>query len=126
MTAAKTCDHFEQGWGVCGAPTEHRYLVGWRCPLHTPAALNGRPEPGATAYSIKRTAPGSTRATGPRRYPDDVCVPCVHCRKPVAPVNRELYGADEHAWCGPLPRRPGRLVYRDPELAAEIAARAIP
>ncbi|MFI7315184.1 hypothetical protein [Streptomyces hygroscopicus] len=23
----------------------HRYVIGWRCPLHTPAAMAGRPEP---------------------------------------------------------------------------------
>ncbi|MFF5670304.1 hypothetical protein ACFY8S_09230 [Streptomyces hygroscopicus] len=23
----------------------HRYLIGYRCPLHTPAAMAGRPEP---------------------------------------------------------------------------------
>ncbi|MCP9205544.1 hypothetical protein [Streptomyces cucumeris] len=23
----------------------HRYVIGWRCPLHTPAAVAGRPEP---------------------------------------------------------------------------------
>ncbi|CAL9296683.1 hypothetical protein SUDANB25_02669 [Streptomyces sp. SudanB25_2051] len=29
----------------CGAPGARRYLTGYRCPLHTPAALAGRPEP---------------------------------------------------------------------------------
>lgn len=40
----KTCtyylhDHF------CGERAVGRYLPGWRCPVHTPAAILGRPEP---------------------------------------------------------------------------------
>ncbi|MFH8403758.1 hypothetical protein ACH4FX_03145 [Streptomyces sp. NPDC018019] len=31
----------------CRIPGARRYLPGYRCPLHTPAALNGRPEPSA-------------------------------------------------------------------------------
>lgn len=30
----------------CGAVPVHLYIVGWRCPEHTPAALAGLPEPG--------------------------------------------------------------------------------
>lgn len=118
MKRPTTCDYLEAGWGVCGAPGARRYMNGTRCPLHTPAALNGRPEPGATASPIKPTEPGSTRKTGPRHFPDEACEPCVHCRRPVAPVNRAIFGAPEHAWCGRLPTRPGRVVYRaEPETA---------
>lgn len=41
--------HRREGCGsaVCDAPPEETraYLVGWRCPKHTPAALAGKPEP---------------------------------------------------------------------------------
>ena len=36
--------------GPCGATPARLYPAGWRCPAHTPAALAGRPEPGAGRY----------------------------------------------------------------------------
>lgn len=39
----RVCDHFDGG-DHCGALTERRYLIGWRCEHHTPAAVKGRPE----------------------------------------------------------------------------------
>jgi hypothetical protein len=36
--------------GPCGATPVHLYPAGWRCAAHTPAALAGRPEPGAGRY----------------------------------------------------------------------------
>jgi len=43
--ASSSCDLYLDGAGVCGAPGARLYLPGRRCPLHTPAALSGRPEP---------------------------------------------------------------------------------
>jgi hypothetical protein len=37
----------------CGSSSTRRYLPGWRCAPHTPAALAGRPEPGATATAYR-------------------------------------------------------------------------
>ncbi|MCW2632074.1 MAG: hypothetical protein JWR88_1036 [Pseudonocardia sp.] len=46
---AATCGH-EQHGQRCGATDDiHPYLVGPRCPQHTPARLAGQPEPGRTA-----------------------------------------------------------------------------
>ena len=36
--------------GPCGATPARLYPAGWRCPAHTPAAVAGRPEPGADRY----------------------------------------------------------------------------
>jgi hypothetical protein len=36
--------------GTCGAPPARLFPGGWRCPGHTPAALAGKPEPGAGRY----------------------------------------------------------------------------
>lgn len=45
---AYRCRHWDgTGRRYCGTPGARRYLTGYRCPLHTPAALAGRPEPGA-------------------------------------------------------------------------------
>lgn len=33
----------------CCAPGARRYVTGYRCPLHTPSALVGRPEPNTPA-----------------------------------------------------------------------------
>lgn len=33
------------GGDSCEVRGERRYIVGWRCPRHTPAALAGHPEP---------------------------------------------------------------------------------
>jgi hypothetical protein len=41
------CGH---GTGPCGATPTRPYPNGARCAAHTPAALAGQPEPGATAY----------------------------------------------------------------------------
>ncbi|PSJ29807.1 hypothetical protein B7P34_04665 [Streptosporangium nondiastaticum] len=39
------CRHWDgQARRYCGAPRARRYLPGYRCPLHTPSALAGRPE----------------------------------------------------------------------------------
>lgn len=98
------CNYHEDGWGTCGAPADRRYLVGHRCPRHTPAAIAGRPEPGATAYTIEK-APHDPEPL-PRKFPDADALPCVHCRRPVAPVNVALFGAAEHMACyPPRPRR---------------------
>ena len=48
MTSART--HPCTGYGPdgpCGATPARLYPAGWRCTAHTPAALAGRPEPGA-------------------------------------------------------------------------------
>lgn len=45
------CGYYRTADGHCGAVDGVRpYVVGLRCPLHTPAALAGVPEPGAAAY----------------------------------------------------------------------------
>ena len=48
MTSARThpCTGYGPG-GPCGATPARPYPAGWRCAAHTPAALAGRPEPGA-------------------------------------------------------------------------------
>ncbi|WP_028472981.1 hypothetical protein [Nocardioides alkalitolerans] len=38
------CSAWAPAAGYCGTPTTHRYLPGWRCPQHTPAAFAGRPD----------------------------------------------------------------------------------
>ncbi|WP_432010143.1 hypothetical protein [Streptomyces cucumeris] len=53
----------------------HRYVIGWRCPAHTPAAVAGRPEPGLPAaawttlspLSASRVADERAIASGKRR-----------------------------------------------------------
>lgn len=56
-----TCTHVTSLSGlylVCGSATDvRRYLAGFRCPTHTPAALRGRPEPGQTASEYRPTVP---------------------------------------------------------------------
>jgi len=46
-----------EGGGVCDSHAERRYLPGWRCPRHTPAAIAGRPEatpdPACTAEGMR-------------------------------------------------------------------------
>lgn len=60
-----TCALFVDG-AVCGRPAAHRYLVGVRCPDHTPARLAGRPEtvpdPAATMAGLQRAAQERRRA----------------------------------------------------------------
>jgi hypothetical protein len=46
---ARPCGHWSEALGRCGAGQTRLYLVGPRCPAHTPAALAGEPEPGAGA-----------------------------------------------------------------------------
>jgi hypothetical protein len=53
--------------GPCGATPTRPYPAGPRCPAHTPAALTGRPEPGADRYC-----------------PPALCW-CGHCPDPVSP-----------------------------------------
>ena len=57
MTTARThpCTGYGPG-GPCGATPARLYPAGWRCTAHTPAALAGRPEPGAA-----RSCPPSGR-----------------------------------------------------------------
>ncbi len=50
----KPCTHYLEGPGYtsttrpkCGATPTRYYLPGRRCAAHTPAALAGKPEPGA-------------------------------------------------------------------------------
>ncbi|MEV0115563.1 hypothetical protein AB0H77_20345 [Streptomyces sp. NPDC050844] len=44
------CRHWDgSGRRYCGAPGARRYVIGYRCPLHTPTALAGRPEPNTPA-----------------------------------------------------------------------------
>jgi putative DNA primase/helicase len=44
MTAVdRACNYWSNG-GRCGQPETRRYLNGWRCVAHTPAALAGRPD----------------------------------------------------------------------------------
>lgn len=51
---------------ACVSTETRRYLVGPACALHTPAALAGRPEPGATADGswIAKSQPTSHYAKG--------------------------------------------------------------
>lgn len=94
--------------GTCGQPSAAVYLVGPRCPDHTPAALNGRPEPGRTAGHTP--SPFFDRPEAPRHFPDDECETCVHCRRRVAPVNAAMFGVPEHVACAPPPRYRRRAV----------------
>ncbi|MFC4536911.1 hypothetical protein [Sphaerisporangium dianthi] len=43
------CGHWSTSAGRCTATGARLYIVGPRCPQHTPAALAGEPEPGAEA-----------------------------------------------------------------------------
>jgi hypothetical protein len=62
-TRLRTCRHPVSG-GRCGAADGViPYLVGPRCPAHTPARLAGRPEPDALlAQSIARRSAGRKEA----------------------------------------------------------------
>ena len=54
--------------GPCGATPARLYPAGWRCAAHTPAALAGRPEPGAGRYCPPALCwCGHCPAPGPRR-----------------------------------------------------------
>jgi hypothetical protein len=48
-TAGPSCGFWADG-GFCGARPVKLYLSGRRCPLHTPSAILGVPEPGVAAY----------------------------------------------------------------------------
>lgn len=39
------CWHWIGGVGYCLQPPVAFFMIGYRCPLHTPAAIAGRPEP---------------------------------------------------------------------------------
>jgi len=41
------CAHYQRPAGPCGTTPARPYLTGPRCAAHTPAALAGKPEPGA-------------------------------------------------------------------------------
>jgi hypothetical protein len=64
---AQACDHWEQGWGTCGAPDARRYLPGVRCPAHTPAAIAGRaetvPDPARTLEGLRAAWVAAQAAT---------------------------------------------------------------
>jgi hypothetical protein len=66
MGRGRACDAWT-GDRACGAAPAHLYPAGWRCDAHTPAALAGRPEPGAGRYC-----------------PPAICY-CGHCPAPAAP-----------------------------------------
>ncbi|MEW2573622.1 hypothetical protein [Streptomyces sp. NPDC047070] len=46
----------------CLIPGARRYIQGFRCPLHTPAALAGRPEPGTAPAADPEQAPRAADA----------------------------------------------------------------
>ncbi|MET8145668.1 hypothetical protein ABZU32_35655 [Sphaerisporangium sp. NPDC005288] len=48
--AERRCGQWSTSAGRCSTPGARLYLVGPRCPEHTPAALAGEAEPGAAAY----------------------------------------------------------------------------
>ena len=111
-----SCGWYTDADGTCGQPGVARFVVGPRCAAHTPAALAGRPEP--VPPPPVPPSPRYAPTVLPRRWEDAECVPCVHCRILVAPVNVELFGVDEHLACTPPPRsRRGVTVWRegDPE-----------
>ncbi|OYP17020.1 hypothetical protein CFC35_23005 [Streptomyces sp. FBKL.4005] len=70
--------------GLCGiraaehAPGSRLYPCGWRCALHTPNALAGRPEtPPGPGWPIHRqpppdTAPRAADPTGPAEHEEPV------------------------------------------------------
>jgi hypothetical protein len=66
----------------CGSTAGVRlYISGWRCPLHTPAALAGHPEPDThhtPEHPARRTFPQSL---GPCAWPTDQTGPCARCRR---------------------------------------------
>lgn len=74
-----------EGGDNCGALSERRYMNGWRCPRHSPAALAGRtettPDParGAAALRTREDWPprrsreyGTARTDPPRLRGDGV------------------------------------------------------
>lgn len=38
------CGQWVPEGGPCGSLAASRFVGGWRCPVHTPAAMEGRPE----------------------------------------------------------------------------------
>lgn len=60
MTDEHPCEH-ETAGTLCGHPTRRRYLTGWKCATHTPAALADRPE---TTPDPARTLNGLRAAAG--------------------------------------------------------------
>jgi Bifunctional DNA primase/polymerase, N-terminal/YspA, cpYpsA-related SLOG family len=76
----RPCDGYDPA-GPCGATPTHLYPAGWRCPAHTPAALAGRPEPGAGRYC-----------------PPAICW-CGHCPPPGAP--RRVLVTGSRTWTDP-------------------------
>ncbi|TGB14402.1 hypothetical protein E2651_06140 [Streptomyces sp. MZ04] len=56
----------------CGAPSTRLYLIGHRFPLHTPAALAGRPEAPGSPMPLRRRTVEPRRdglGMGPRHRP---------------------------------------------------------
>lgn len=92
-TRVTGCGHWQDG-GYCGATDNvRRYIPGPRCPQHTPAALNGRPEcepdptltldgiraakgltyhyrPNDTALNDQRAVASGRRRSNPQTYRD--------------------------------------------------------
>lgn len=61
MSVVRRCDHWTDGPGYCKSPQGIRYyLIGWRCPAHTPARLAGHeediPDPTRTLAGIRAAA----------------------------------------------------------------------
>jgi hypothetical protein len=52
----RDCDYWVNG-GYCGNPKTRRYINGWRCAAHTPAAIAGRtdiePDPDLTLAALQ-------------------------------------------------------------------------
>lgn len=69
------CGHWSDGVGYCGTPTRVRFLPGFRCPDHTPAALAGRPEaspdPELTMEGLRRTWYAEREGIGKAPTPRD-------------------------------------------------------
>lgn len=58
---AEPCNYWHPS-GPCGALPTRRYLNGWYCPAHTPAALQGRPEVVPRDPGLKPMAQNKVRA----------------------------------------------------------------
>lgn len=90
--AGPACD-FWAAAALCGARPAGLFLVGRRCPAHTPSALAGRPEPGAAAYGWPSRRPPAPR-DGQQRAPR-----CASCLNPIDVVIAAA-GVTVHPACG--------------------------
>lgn len=90
MPPAGRCTHVSG----CDREDTRRYLAGVRCPLHTPAAERGRPEPPTGAPYV---IPGPE--TPDRHYsPADAGGLCTACGNPLPAA---LAGLEDHPACDP-------------------------